>query len=90
MSAGFNNWKKALDSFKDHQESKLNVATFGLEFVVPECGNIREMTSENLKTKMIENKKCLLKIIEVIRFLGRQGLALRGREDDETLTFGNY
>ena len=87
LSAGFNNWKKALDSFKDHQKSKLHVAALSLEFVVPECGNIREMTSENLKTKMIENRKCLLKIIETIRFLGRQGLALRGREDDENSNF---
>ena len=76
-----------MDSFKDHQKSKLHVAALSLEFTVPECGNIREMTSENLKTKMIENRKCLLKIIETIRFLGRQGLPLRGREDDENSNF---
>ena len=63
------------------------MAALSSEFVVPECGNIREMTSENLKTKMIENRKCLLKIIETIRFLGRQGLVLRGREDDDNSNF---
>ena len=35
LSTGFSNWKKALDSFKDHQKSKLHVATLNLEFVVP-------------------------------------------------------
>ena len=63
------------------------MAALSLEFVVPEGGNIREMTSENLKTKMIESRKCLLRIIDTIRFLGRQGLALRGREDDENSIF---
>ena len=87
MSTGFSNCKKALDSFKDHQKSKVNVTAMTLEFVFPKCDNVREMTNENLKIKMAENKKCLLKIIETVQFLSRQGLALRGKENDENSNF---
>ena len=87
LSTGFSNWRKALDSFKDHEKSKFHVAALSLELVVPKCGNVREMTNENLKIKMAENRKCLLKIIETIQFLGRQGLASRGKENDENSNF---
>ena len=39
------------------------------------------MTSEKVKSYMQENRKCLIKIIESLLFLGRQGLALRGGEN---------
>ena len=87
LSTGFSNWKKALDIFEDHQKSKLHVAALSLEFVVPKCGNVRDTTNENLKIKIAENRKCLLKIIETVQFLGRQGLALRGKENDENSNF---
>ena len=69
LSTGFNNSKKTLDSFKDHQKSKHHVAALNLEFAVPKCGTVREMTDENLKTKTAENRKSLLKIIETVQFL---------------------
>ena len=87
MSTGFCNWKKSLERLKDYQKSKLHVAALSLEFVAPKCGNVREMTNENLKIKMAENRKCLLKIIETLQFLGHQGLALRGKENDENSNF---
>ena len=45
------------------------------------------MTSKKIKFNMQENRKCLIKIIETIQFLGRQGLALRGDESDENSNF---
>ena len=87
LSTGFSNWKKSLDRLKDYQKSKLHVAALSLEFVAPKCGNVRQMTNENLKIKMAENRKCLLKIIETLQFLGRQGPALRGKENDENSNF---
>lgn len=87
LSNGFRNWKKALDSFKEHQKSKCHIAALTFEVTIPRCGNIQEMTSEKIKSNMQENRKCLLKIIEIIQFLGRQGLALRGDESDENSNF---
>ena len=57
------------------------------ETTIPQCGNIQEITSEKIKSNMQENRKCLIKIIETIQFLGRQGLALRGDERDENSSF---
>ena len=45
------------------------------------------MTSKKIKSNMQENRKCQIKIIETIQFLGRQGLALRGDESDENSNF---
>ena len=87
LSTGFRNWKKALDSFKEHQKSKCHIAALTFEITIPQCGNIQEMTIEKVKSNMQENRKCLIKIIETIQFLGRQGFALRGDESDENSNF---
>lgn len=87
LNTGFRNWKKALDSFKDHQKSKCHIAALTFEITIPQCGNIQEMTSEKMKSNMQENRKCLIKIIEILQFLGRQGLALRGDQSDENSNF---
>ena len=87
LSTGFRNWKKALDSFKEHQKSKCHIAALTFEITIPQCGNIQEMTSKKIKSNMQENRKCLIKIIKTIQFLGRQGFALRGDESDENSNF---
>ena len=87
LTTGFCNWKKALDSFKEHQKSKCHIAALTFEITIPQCGNIQEMTSEKIKSNMQENRKCLIKIIETIQFFGRQGLALRGDESDKNSNF---
>ena len=87
LSTGFRNWKKALDSFKEHQKSKCHIAALTFEVTVPQYSNIQEMTSEKIKFNMQENRKCLIKIIETIQFLGPQGLALRGNESDKNFNF---
>ena len=45
------------------------------------------MTSEGHKAKMKEKRQCLIKIIESLQYLGRQGLALRGDQSDEDSNF---
>ena len=87
LSTGFLNWKKALDSFKEHQKSKCHIAAITFEITIPQCGNIQEMTSEKIKSNMQENRKCLIKTIETIQVLGRQGLPLRGDESDKNFNF---
>lgn len=87
LSVGFRNWKKALDAFREHQKSKGHVAALTFEITIPKCGNVKEMTSDQVKKDMQENRNCLLKIIETLQFLGRQGLALRGEGSDENSNF---
>ena len=40
-----------------------------------------------LKKNMVEIRRCFLKILETLQFLGRQGLALRGDENDDDSNF---
>ena len=86
LSTGFRNWKKAVVS-KNNQKSICHIAALSFEVTVPQCGNIQEMTSEKIKSNMQEKRKCLIKIIDKIQFLGRQGLALRGDESDKNSNF---
>ena len=54
---------------------------------MPRCGNVIEMSNESMKAGMNENRKCLIKILETLQFLGRQGLASRGDENAENSNF---
>ena len=48
ITKGFNNWKKAVEPFADHQQSKANRAAITYEFIVPQCGDVLEMTVNGL------------------------------------------
>ena len=39
------------------------------------------------KAKIKENRQCLIKIIESLQYLGRQGLGFRGYQSDEGFNF---
>ena len=84
MSTGFNNWKKALKKFKKHKNSPCHKASLTYEEVVPQCGDVREMTDKNLKTERELNYKYLMIIIENLKYLSRQGLPFREHNDCES------
>ena len=81
ISTGFNNWKKALEKFKKHQNSLCHKTSLTYEKVVPQCGDVREMTDKNLKAERELNYKCLMVIIENLQYLSRQGLPFRGHNN---------
>ena len=83
---GFNNWEKALEAFVDHQQSKAQRAAITYESVVPQCGDVLEMTVNDLNNKRPAERKHLIKVIECIRLLARQGLAFRGNDGNDNLT----
>ena len=77
ITKGFNNWKKAFEAFLDDQQSKAHRDAITYESVVPQCGDVWEMTVNNLNNKGLAKRKYLIKVMECIRFLARQGLAFR-------------
>ena len=87
LSVGFHSWNKATTAFRVHQKSKCHLAALRFEVTIPSCGNVIEMSNESMKAGMKENRKCLIKILETLQFLGRKGLALRGDENDENSNF---
>jgi len=78
---GFRNWKKAVEKFKVHQSSHSH--TTALLSHQTAKAPITVQLSVHHRQQQIKSRNCLLKIFEYIRFLGRQGLALRGHEDQE-------
>ena len=80
ITKGFHNWKKALEQSKAHR------AAITYESVVAQCGNVLEMTVNDLNNKRLAEKKYLIKIIECICFLACQGLAFRGNDGNDNLT----
>ena len=42
------------------------------------------MISKTAKSDMALNRKCLIKIIECLQFLGRQGIAFQGNTNEES------
>ena len=85
---GFTNWKKALEKFEKHQNTGSHHEAVELVVKIPSTTkNVGEMLSASYASQKAENKRMLSLILSSIRFLGRQGLALRGRyktSDDST------
>ena len=57
------------------------------EVIVPQCGDVKEMQNESTASQMELNRRCLVKIVETLQFLARQGLALRGDNSDDDSNF---
>ena len=77
---GFTNWKKALEKFEKHQNTGSHHEAVDLIVKIPSTTkNVGEMLSTTYASQKDENRKMLLVIRSSICFLGRQGLALRGR-----------
>ncbi len=85
ITRGYHNWKDAVVAFKKHEESVCHKEATDVMLIIPsqhrDCG---EMLSGGLAREKAINRQMLYRIISSIRYLARQGLALRGdgNEDD--------
>ena len=68
ITTGFNNWKKDLEAFLDHQQSKAHRAAITYESVLPQCVDVLEMTVNDLNNKRLAERKYSTKVMECIRF----------------------
>lgn len=78
---GFSDWKRALDKFQKHQLSHSHRQA--VSFVTSTTKDVGEMVQKGYAEQKAENRKILLTIFNCVRFLGRQGLALRGEYKGE-------
>jgi len=81
-SAGFNNWKKALEKFKRHSLSITHHEG------VMKCNQLKKAPIDsmfNLLTQRAQasRRNALLKQLDAVKFLLRQGLAIRGHDEFE-------
>ena len=86
ITKGLNDWKKALEAFVDHQQSKVHRAAITYESVVLQYGDVLVMTVNDLSNKRLAERKYLIKVMECIRFLAPQGLAFKGNDVNDNLT----
>ena len=71
ITKGFNTWKKALEAFVDHQQSTASSAAITHDSVVPQYGDVLEMTVNYLNNARLAKRKYLIKVMECFRFLLR-------------------
>eukprot|EP00731_Ephydatia_muelleri_P029859 Em0021g382a len=77
--SGYSHWKKALERFDKHENSASHHEAVDLLVTIPNStSDVGEMLSSALAEEKAENRKMLSTIISTIRYLGRQGLPLRG------------
>ena len=68
ISAGFCNWKKALDKFRQHESSECHKMAIDYAVNFPKsCRNVIEMTNEESKKVRQINRRCLLLGLPVVR-----------------------
>lgn len=81
---GFSNWKKATQRFREHEKSVMHH-----EALMKLAANtsISAQLSSQHKQDQKFHLNMLFKLLSCIRFLARQGLALRGH-DESLLSFG--
>ena len=85
ISKGFTNWKVATVKFTIHASSKCHKeAVLKIVTLPSSTKNVAECLSTQLKREKLERRQCFLKVLSNIRFLARQGLALRGHGDHES------
>ena len=81
VRTGFTDWKKALTKFEKHQKSVFH--RDAMDMVVGKEQNVGQMLGKGYAEEMVENRNMLQIIISCIRYLARQGLAMRGRSKPE-------
>ena len=86
ISDGFNSWKKAPKCFEEHQKTNCHIAAASMETIVPNCGDVAEMTNKNILDKKRKERKHLLDITRCLRFLARQGIAIQGNPGNDNFT----
>ena len=85
---GFAYWKDATIAFKKHASSDCHKEAVEVSIVLPRsCPDVGEMLSSHHSQQKKDNRECLLKILSNLKFLARQGLALRGVDDDKDSNF---
>ena len=88
MSKGFCNWKNATVLFQKHQQSVTHKQAVEVMIVLPSSTkDVSELLVKQLAKEKECNRRMLLKIVSSIRYLSRQGMALRGDGNDEDSNF---
>ncbi len=88
ISKGFSYWKEGTSAFAKHASSACHrEATQALVVLPQTAGDVGELLSTAHGEEKAENRKMFRVVLQNIRFLARQGLALRGDGDESNSNF---
>jgi len=82
IHAGFSNWKKALERFRSHEHSELHKeGIMKLTAFSDYNQNVVVQLNKQVNDEMKKARSSLMVIFTSLKFLSRQGLAIRGHEE---------
>ena len=88
ISNGFKNWKKATERFAQHEKTDCHKEVVERGFKLQdEVKDVGYSMSSHMHDTHIFNRTNLVKIIEALHYLARQGIALRGHGDEKDSNF---
>ena len=79
---GFCNWKKGKEKFRDHEMSQVHNEAV-LKYESLSRPGVLEIANSALKKDQKERREMLMKQLHSLRFLMRQGLAVRGHSNTD-------
>jgi len=88
VSGGFSNWKNALAKFREHEGSNSHKES-AMKLAAKKCVGIDAQLSSQLRNQQAHHRTMLMRLLESIQFLVRQGLPLRGHKEDLADLEGN-
>ena len=80
-------WKEATTAFRKHQSSECHREAVKAVVLPRQTRDIAEAFGEETRKQREVNRKVFVRILENLRFLARQGLALRGSGGDQESNF---
>ena len=86
VSAGFCNWRKASECFRKHETSQAHSEAL-LKLSTSHTESIASQLDDARKRDEKLHREALIKQLSSLRYLTRQGLAIRGHEDTESNFF---
>ena len=82
MIMGYDNWKKALKSFVQHEKSSIHKEAVLIHSMMKQPSVSTQLNNQLVQEQKV-NREMLLKQLTSLRYILRQGLALRGHEEKE-------
>lgn len=89
VEEGFSNWKHGSERVKAHSKSSLHLDCAQALRNVAKVNVVQTLSTAHSK-QMLDNRKALLKIFSTLRALAKQGLPIRGDNNDEKSNFMTF
>ena len=89
VEGGFSNWKKALQRFAEHEKSEMHREAMMKIAVKSSTTDVAVQLSRQHDADQKNHRAMMLKVLECVRFLARQGLPFRGHHEDSAAFEGN-